>query len=212
MKKLIFKWLLRSVLTVSLSAGVCFGASAQRTSYHESFIDFGYSSSYFAQPVSDLTNGLRVAYGMYEMETFWSITANFNNFHQYVYNNSRWEWFDYSYYALGADWNYRLFGTYSRNFNLYAGGGIFLGYRQYGTFINLLGSGIPDTLYNKDGIAIASVKGDFLYGMRANLQAEYFFTKKIALVLNVSPYVPFSRFLSSDTFHLLTELSLRMNF
>ena len=188
-------------------------ASAQRTSVKEPFIGVGYSASYFASPKNALTHGLSLSVGQYMMEGYWKAGAQFNNFHQFVWMDDSvgYQWFDYSYYAVAADVNLRIVDNYSRSLNLYIGAGVFLGYREYGTFINRLGNGIPDSLMTSDGVQVNTIKGDFLYGMRVNLELEAFITKKIALVLNVQPTLPFSHTLPSDTFHLLAELGLRFN-
>ncbi len=205
----------RSVILVSLALFfLCIqNATAQRTSRYEWFIDTEYSASPLASPVLDLTHGCSLGVGQYAMESYWRVGVQFNNYHQYIYNYTdlAWQWVDYSYYAFTADWDYRIIKTYSRVFNVYVGGGLICGYREYGTFIKRFGGGIPEGLLTSDGTQVASVKGDFLYGLRANLIAELFFSPKIAFTFRVQPVLPLSNFLPADTFHLATSVGLRFN-
>lgn len=84
-------------------------------------------------------------------------------------------------YAFG-NWMYRLAGTRSRAFNIYAGAGVFLGWE----FL----SGVKTLPVSETGDDSAS--GTFLYGINAKVQAEIFLAKSFAVILSGNAPVNFS--------------------
>lgn len=72
---------------------------------------------------------------------------------------------------VGADYMYRIASVRSRAFSLYGGGGAFIGYELYDPF-----SRLPSNIHT------GLTDGAFIYGVNANLEAEIFIARKIALI------------------------------
>lgn len=120
-----------------------------------------------------------LSYGMYLPSSMWEAgaalqlrTATLANGEQQPYLPS---------YAFG-NWIYRLAGTSSRSFNIYAGAGAFLGW-EFPSHVKALS---VSEAQNGSG------SGTFLYGINAKVQAEIFFSKRFALIISGNAPVNFS--------------------
>ena len=91
-------------------------------------------------------------------------------------------------------------GTYGRTFNVYFGGGAFIGINHYEVFRKLPTEISPDFR-----------KAEFVYGVDPELEFEVFPFRKVALVLGIQSPLTFSSSLSTDFWHLSASLGIRIN-
>ena len=124
---------------------------------------------------------------------------------------------DYTDVALTCEYMYRLFGSYSRMLNLYAGGGAFLGYTSKSINYH------PEELEPAEGegasAASTARRNTFLSGIAASLELEFFLTRSMALVGSMNGIIPITgdstqRWIDLTTinFHLMPSFGLRYNF
>lgn len=152
---------------VACAAFIClaFTASAQRTTAGR-----GMLSAEAQYPC-----GASLSYGQYLHSSIWEAGARVQ-WRNYVINSEY--TMPYMPLCAFADWMYRIVGTRSRVFNMYAGAGVFLGWEFYDP-----GKTLPDF------ISSSLSSGTFLYGVEAKLQMEVFVSKRLALLFSgVAPF------------------------
>ena len=157
-------------LTICLLLLLTIQASAQRTMSRQPFVgaDFIWSGAPSAQ----------IRAGQYLQSSLWEASVSLTQMSKAISTGDRLHLADIT---VGGDWQWRLVSNRSRSMNLYAGGGVFAGYEVYDPYGRL-----PDTLDHGLG------KGRFIYGISADLSAEIFFCRRIALVLGASTPLMFS--------------------
>ena len=150
------------------AASFSFGAAAQRTTAGQGMlsIEGGYPCA------------VGLSWGQYLPSSMWEAGA----FAQYrTYHVSPEYSMPYYPAALYGDWMYRVAATRSRAFNLYAGAGVFLGWEFYDPQKTL-----------PDFISSSLSEGAFLYGVNPKIQAELFFTRRMAVILSGSAPINFT--------------------
>lgn len=175
-------------------------ASAQRTSFGKAFAGIHQYVSGYAVP----SGGLGVEGGQYLLHSYWRAGVRAVDWNQKVSGAQDTDGnpvlFDHILWTLSGGWMYRLFGSYGRRLNLYAGGGAFVGLNHYEVFRKLpaeLTGGFP--------------RAEFVYGAEPGLDIEFFPFPRTALVLGVQSSFTFSSSLGTDLWHLSGSLGIRFN-
>lgn len=139
-------------------------AQAQRTMRNQDMITlFGYTP--MTGP-KDL--GFEICWGRYLLNSFWKVKADASTSHSTLRTGHTMNTCDVTF---GGSYQHRLVGTRSRNVSLYAGGGVFIGYEFYDPKKEL-----PQ--YIDTGLPV----GNFLYGITASIEGEFFILRNVALV------------------------------
>ena len=162
-----------AVIVTAITALLLCGeeASAQRTMSSQELL-----TAHYIYPFSGRGDyGLDVTYGQYMLSSLWNIGISGIMYSREVADAG--QDLGYAHLSLYGEWLYRIAATRSRSVNLYAGGGVFIGYEAYDPFRRL-----PS--YIDTGLG----SGAFLYGVHAKAEAEFFLAKKLAAVL--SGWVP----------------------
>lgn len=113
--------------------------------------------------------GASVSYGRYLLDSYWRTCVSAIPRGIQLSTGDR---MDLLGIRAGADYMYRIAATRSRSFNLYGGGGAFIGYEIYDPFTRLapnINTGLKD--------------GAFIYGINASIEAEVFIARRIALTV-----------------------------
>lgn len=169
-------------------------AFAQRTSSGTTFIGASQMVSAYVIP----SGGLELKAGQYLLNAYWEVYVNAVDWMQKT--DMQDVTLDRMHVTAGGGWMQRIASSYSRSFNLYAGGSAFLGYSFHEVFAKLpeeITSGLPG--------------GDFIYGVRPAIEMEGFISRRVALTLGVQAPVTFSSSFRSDIFHVTGSLGLRIN-
>ena len=149
-------------------ASLSFWAAAQRTTAGQGMLslDGGYPCA------------ASLSYGQYLPSSLWEAGA-FAQYRSYYINSE----YSMPYYPVGVfgNWMYRIISTRSRVFNVYAGAGVFLGWEFYDPEKTL-----------PDFISSSLIDGAFLYGVNPKIQAEVFFTRRIAVILSGNAPINFT--------------------
>ena len=144
---------------------------------------------------NDSGYGGTLAYGLYTLNGIWLSGIRISDYHMDISTGDRIE-------QLQADaqteYLFRILATRSRALNLYAGGGMFMGYEFSDPFDRL-----PE--YIDTGLG----KGSFAYGICASAQAEIFFCRRAALVIHAS--IPLNIISDSGWLHHEYGAGLRIN-
>ena len=161
-------------LVASLMLVTPLGAAAQRTMKGQHAIGAGFSAS--VTDFSDL--GLCLNYSQYLLNAYWfaGTSAADNDI-----RTDKGVLMEYVDCYLGGGYMHRLASTRSRSISLYAGGGAFIGYEFYDPRKDLpanINTNLPT--------------GSFLYGISPRIEAEFFFTRHLALTLGGCFPVSFS--------------------
>lgn len=167
---------------------------AQRTSSGTSFIGATQIVSAYVIP----SGGLDIHFGQYLLNSYWKTSLSAVDWMQKT--DVQGVVFDRMHLVLEGGWMYRLAKNYSRSFNLYAGGGAFLGYNFHEVFAKLpkeMTTDLPN--------------GDFIYGLRPSVEMECFISRKVALTMGVQAPLTFSSSFSSDLWHVTGSLGIRIN-
>lgn len=143
-------------------------ASAQRTTSGQGMLSFE----------GQWPHGVSISYGQYLPSSMWEAGA-YTQYRTTPVNSDC--MMEYMPAAVFGNWMYRLVGTRSRMFNLYAGAGAFLGWEFFDPWKTL-----PDFLSEEIG------SGVFIYGINAKLQAEIFFTRRTAFLISGSAPMNFT--------------------
>jgi len=166
-------------------------AHAQRTMRGESLLTAGthypFSSPYWL--------GADLSYGQYLLSSYWKAGISATEYSHHPDSGAD---IGYLHAAAYGEWMYRIAGTRNRAFNLYGGGGVFLGYEAIDAF-----SLLPEEM--KEDYP----KGAFLYGVNASFEMEIFFSKKVALVIGGRLPMNFSS--QFGWFHYQVGAGLRFN-
>ena len=112
--------------------------------------------------------GASVSYGRYLLDAYWKASVSVV---PRGLNLSTGDRMDLLSIRAGGDYMYRIASVRSRAFSLYGGGGAFIGYELYDPF-----SRLPSNIHT------GLTDGAFIYGVNANLEAEIFIARKIALI------------------------------
>jgi len=170
---------------------------AQRTSNKTVHLGLSQQVSCYSIP----SGGLDLYGGMYLMHSYWRAGISATDYNQKISGtNVNGEYFDHVHFLAYGDWMYRVLGSYSRSVNLYAGGGIFLGCNAYELFRKLpqeYRTGYPSA--------------EFIYGIRPSIEMEAFVSKKVAIILGVHSPITFSSSISTDIWHVVGSLGVRVN-
>ena len=112
--------------------------------------------------------GASVSYGRYLLDAYWKTSVSVVPRGLQLSTGDR---MDLLVLRAGADYMYRIASVRSRAFSLYGGGGAFIGYELYDPF-----SRLPSNIHT------GLTDGAFIYGVNANLEAEVFIGRKVALI------------------------------
>lgn len=107
--------------------------------------------------------------------------------------------FNYTHIVLESDAMYRLLSTRSRSISLYGGGGAFIGVELTDPF-----SKLPDWISTDIG------KAEFLYGIQAMLEADFYVMKRLSIGIRGAVPINFSS--AHNWFHWETGLAFRYDF
>lgn len=177
-----------------LSSFNCF---AQRTSNNSVHIGLSQQISCSKTP----SGGLDLNAGMYLLHSYWKAGLSATNYDVIAEGDFvNGERFDHSHFVAYGDWMYRVVGTYSRNLNLYIGGGLFMGANVYELFKQL-----------PEDATRSFPKSEFIYGLKPSVELEVFFCKKVAFTLGANFPFTFSSSLSTDIAHIVGSLGIRVN-
>lgn len=177
-----------------LSSFNCF---AQRTSNNSVHIGLSQQISCSKTP----SGGLDLNAGMYLLHSYWKAGLSATNYDVIAEGDLvDGERFDHSHFIAYGDWMYRVVGTYSRNLNLYIGGGIFMGANVYELFKQL-----PEYATRE------FPKSEFIYGLKPSVELEIFFCRKVAFTLGANFPITFSSSLPKDTAHIVGSLGIRVS-
>lgn len=193
MKSILFYCYL-TLLCFFLSSFSCF---AQRTSNNSVHIGIAQQISCSKNP----SGGLDLNAGMYLLHSYWKAGLAATDYNVIADGDfSDGEIFDHSHFIAYGDWMYRVVGTYSRNLNLYIGGGIFMGANVYELF-KQLPEDAPRTF----------PKSEFIYGLKPSVELEIFFCRKVAFTLGANFPFTFSSSLSTDIAHVVGSFGIRVS-
>ena len=126
--------------------------------------------------------GGELCWGRYRLNSYWKVKADLESSSHSLRTGHTMIAYDTT---IGGSYLHRLACTRSRNLSLYAGGGAFIGYEFYdpkGRLPEYIDTGLP--------------VGNFLYGVNAVTEAEFFFIRTVALVVYAELPVNFSSPLS----------------
>ena len=191
-----------SILSVLLTAGVP-KAHAQRTSEGSSAVTLSFTGAVVAPGL-----GLSADYTGYLLFGYWRAGIN-NTYRAFraiddVTGESRgnvW-WSDLT---VGGDFMYRLYSGRARVFNVYAGGGVFLGIETIDPF-----GKAPEGISTGYG-----AKNTFIYGVSVGVEGEWFFLSRLvpnlALSFGVRTPVKIASQIG-EHFNLEAYTGLRYNF
>lgn len=139
--------------------------------------------------------GGQVFFGQYLQNSLWKAGITFRSYSKTLSTSDLLQYADI---CAEGEWRYRLLSTRSRMLSLYGGGGVQLGYEMYDPWRTL-----PDVIDTGLG------KGSFMYGISAGVDAELFFTRRLALVAGARVPLNFSS--KVDWFHWEISAGLRFN-
>lgn len=174
-------------------------AFAQRTSDGTFFVAARPTVSACSTP----RPGIALEGGQYLLSSFWRAGIWASDYSQKLESASGDrlpEMLDHMHLRAQGDYLFRLAANYSRSVNLYAGGGVFLGYHAYQVL-----STIPSELSGD------FPSGEFIYGLVPSLEGEFFVSGRVAITLGVHCPVTFSSSLRTDLCHLDASLGVRVN-
>lgn len=185
-------------LTLTMFFMGCFSqqASAQRTAHKSVHFGFSQKVSCYALP----SGGIELSAGQYQLNSYWTVGVSATDWNQKIRSGESTDYFDHILWNANAGWMYRLFGTYSRWFNFYAGGKVFLGCNQYEAFKPMP----QEWEYDYPS-------AEFIYGLEPCIDMEFFLSKHFALCLGVQAPLTFGSSLPTDIFHLTASLGVRIN-
>ena len=166
------------VLAFVLSLVASTDAMAQRTMKGQHAIGIDVSGR--IPNIADI--GLCLNYSQYLLNAYWQVGAYAGNNQIKTDNGLNLEYIDS---AICGGYMHRLIATKSRSICLYAGGGAFIGYEFYDPRKRL-----PEHIDTRLPV------GNFLYGVNAGAEAEFFFIRTVALVVYAELPVNFSSPLS----------------
>ena len=175
-------------------------AFAQRTATGKPFIGLSAYVSAYAVP----SGGVGIEGGQYLSRSYWKAGVRAVDWNQKIAGavdgSGSPLLFDHILWNLSGAWMYRLAATYSRRFNLYVGGGAFVGLNHYEVFRHLpadRSGGFP--------------KVEFVYGVEPSVDIEFFPFRSVALVLGIQSPFTFRSSLSTDLWHLSGSIGVRVN-
>ena len=155
---------LRLLAVVLTAFCFCQMGYAQRTMRDQSLLTVSMQT-----PCTGLRDfGASVSYGRYLLDAYWKTSVSVVPRGLQLSTGDRMDLMDL---RVGADYMYRIASVRSRAFSLYGGGGAFIGYELYDPF-----SRLPSNIHT------GLTDGAFIYGVNANLEAEIFIARKIALI------------------------------
>lgn len=176
-------------ITIIVSAIlISYNVMAQRTMPGEKMV--GISAGYNFEGT-----GVSATFGGYTKSGYWQTGLSGDMYNKPLSaGNDRLE---YCHIAASGYYMAALARTRSRSFNLYGGGGIFMGYEAVDPFRRLPKS-IETNLKN----------GYFLYGLFAGLESEIFLTRRVALT--VTGHFPLNFSSKLDRLHCQAKVGVRI--
>lgn len=154
-------------------------AIAQRTMKSQLFV----GAEGMVSIVDPRDHGLALEFGQYTLKGLWSCRCTGTSNRAEILSDYILKYMD----VCGeGGYLYRIVGSRSRQFNLYGGGGAFLGYEFYDPFGSLpshIATELPKS-------------GQFLYGITPRLEFEAFLSRKIGISLGLSAPLNFTSLVS----------------
>lgn len=181
------KILLRITIIVSVIF-ISHNVFAQRTMPNEKMFSISTGYNYDGYGVS-------ASFGGYTKSGYWQVGASRDMYRKQL-NLENYK-LDYYHITVSGYYLTSLFRTRSRSFNLYGGGGIFMGYESIDPFRRL-----PKTIETN------LKNGYFLCGLSAVSEVEIFLTRKFAII--VSQNVPLNFSSKLGFIHFQTKVGFRI--
>ena len=186
-------------LLVAVLLTVAGEARAQRTAEGSLAVGLAPMVSAYAVP----SGGMDLYVGGYARSSFWKAGVRAVDWNHRIAADTGVEHdvlFDHIAWSAYGGWLYRLAGTYSRVFNIYLGGSLFIGLNQYEAFRVL-----PEEL------STDMPQVEFAYGAVPELEMEVFMGRSAALVIGVQCPVTIGTSIKSDTWNLTGSVGVRIN-
>ena len=176
----------------------CFSQQAlsQRTSHKSVHLNISQKVSCYSLP----SGGVELSVWQYLLNSYWIAGVSATDWNQKICSGESTDYFDHVLWSANAGWMYRLYGTYSRWFSLYAGGKVFLGCNQY----EVLKSMPYEWNYSYP-------TAEFIYGLEPCLDMEFYLSRHFALSLGVQAPLTFGSSLPTDIFKVSASLGIRIN-
>jgi hypothetical protein len=174
-------------------------AFAQRTATGKPFIGLSAYVSAYAVP----SGGVGIEGGQYLSRSYWKAGVRAVDWNQKIAgtaDSGSPVHFDHILWNLSGAWMYRLAATYSRRFNLYVGGGAFVGLNHYEVFRKLPGE-----------LAGGFPKAEFVYGVEPAVDIEIFPFRRVAILIGIQSPLTFNSSLKTDLWHLSGSIGVRVN-
>lgn len=144
---------------------VCLKANGQRTMRYQNTLTAQLSAPYAENP--DI--GGCIGYGQYTLNGYWFTGVQSVGRRQ---PEGKYSFIQTQTLRLYGQYMHRLIADRKRIFNLYCGGGPFIGYEFYDPFKRL-----------PSHIQKSSADSTFIYGISGSIEAEIFIMKKLAIVI-----------------------------
>ena len=157
-----------AILLIFISAN---DAMAQRTMKGQLFV----GTEGMVSIVDPRDHGLSLEFGQYTLKGLWSCRCTSTSNRAKILSEHTLNYMDI---CGEGGYLYRIVASRSRQFNLYGGGGVFIGYE----------------IYDPSGLLPSS--GQFLYGITPRLEFEAFLSRKIGLSLGLSGPINFTSLVS----------------
>lgn len=165
-----------AILLIFISAN---DAMAQRTMKGQLFV----GTESMVSIVDPRDHGLSLEFGQYTLKGLWSCRCTSTSNRAKILSEHTLNYMDI---CGEGGYLYRIVASRNRQFNLYGGGGVFIGYELYDPS-GLLPSHIATELPKS---------GQFLYGITPRLEFEAFLSRKIGLSLGLSGPINFTSLVS----------------
>ena len=178
-----------AILLIFISAN---DAMAQRTMKGQLFV----GTEGMVSIVDPRDHGLALEMGQYTLKGLWSCRCTGTSNRAEILSAHTLTYMDI---CGEGGYLYRIVGSRSRQFNLYGGGGAFIGYEFYdpaGTRPSHIATELPKS-------------GQFLYGITPRLEFEAFLSRKIGISLGLSAPLNFTSLVSR--FRPRVSLGLRID-
>ena len=154
-------------------------ATAQRTMKGQLFV----GTEGMVSIVRPRDHGLSLEFGQYTLKGLWSCRCTSTSNSTEITSGHTLSFMDI---CGEGEYLYRIVSSRSRQFNVYGGGGAFIGYEfydMYGSLPSHIATELPKS-------------GQFLYGITPRLEFEAFVSRKIGISLGLSGPLNFSSLIS----------------
>lgn len=166
----------RSVVIIALALLLPLSAFAQRTVNGTSIVELAGSV-----PIADRGAGFSVLYGRYVLDGFWDAGLVADTFVKDFTAPDHSAEYDVVHLSGAYERQWRIISTWNRVFNIYAGGGVFLGVELIDPFNKLD--------YRKTGDRVDSSSASFLYGASGAVSAELYILPYVSISVTARPKV-----------------------